>query len=388
MRTMAPPRGRPSVVRWWRRVLVATALGAFTVAAAALPAGAATPQSTGPRTRMTAQQLQQLIGTSQQYELDHAVVTGDVSLTLLELIVSDVVFEGDVSLDPNDPQAVRPEARYVFTNTSFNGRVKLGQNLQVLSVQDCRFAKDLALAGGDIQSLQLIRSNFAGHAFVQRARVGLLDLEGSQFDQPAYFTATRIESAQFENVTADAPIQLELSQLGDTWLADQVKNARQPGQRVDETLGTLAFLEANLRATDHLAAATEVHYARVQIQRAGWSPQRRVLSYLPQVYNSYGTRPWQPVLLGLAMILVFAALFSWKQVFVEDADAKVIKPRTPALLHSLLFSADTFVPVISISGVRDWGWRVADPWRWLEVTERATGVALTALATVSLATYL
>ena len=112
------------------------------------------------------------------------------------------------------------------------------------------------------------------------------------------------------------------------------------------------------------------------------------MSYLPQIYNSYGTRPWQPVIGGLLVIVGFAVAYRAGSAFVPDPEAKVVLPRGPTWLHSLMFSADTFVPVVTISGVRNWGWRTGPAWRWVEVAERISGAALTALATVSLVTYL
>lgn len=152
----------------------------------------------------------------------------------------------------------------------------------------------------------------------------------------------------------------------------------------------MAFLEADLRSVDRVADATQVHFARIRVQRSQWTPlsPKWTLSYLPQLYNSYGTRPWQPALVGLLVILGFAVAYQTGSAFVQDADAKVVLPREPTWLHSLMFTADTFVPVLTISGVRDWGWRTGAGWRWVEVAERIAGAALTALATVSLVTYL
>jgi hypothetical protein len=111
------------------------------------------------------------------------------------------------------------------------------------------------------------------------------------------------------------------------------------------------------------------------------------LSFVPQIYKSYGTRPWQPVLLGLIVVLLFAVLFYWFRVF-EPEPEKIQRPISPRPVFCMLYSIDTFVPIVTTTGVRNWGWQITDRYRWLEALERAAGVALSVAATISLATYL
>jgi hypothetical protein len=59
-------------------------------------------------------------------------------------------------------------------------------------------------------------------------------------------------------------------------------------------------------------------------------------------------------------------------------------PNKPFFLFSLFYSLDTFVPVVNITGVKDWGWSVANAFRWIVVIERVLGLSISVLAAYSI----
>jgi hypothetical protein len=92
----------------------------------------------------------------------------------------------------------------------------------------------------------------------------------------------------------------------------------------------------------------------------------------------------------------FRALFSvlnspqnrCKSTFeLEDPD-EAGKPKAPLWTFSLLYSVDTFVPFVTVSNIKEWGWKIADDWRWWELLEQILGFFLFSAAAYSLGSYI
>ena len=104
------------------------------------------------------------------------------------------------------------------------------------------------------------------------------------------------------------------------------------------------------------------------------------VSLLSPAINGFGARPFRPIELSTLVIFLFAGAFWFADPFAPDGEAK---GREPRLLFCLLYSLDTFLPVVNISGVREWGWVPLESWRWVLVAERVAGVFLSAIAAYS-----
>jgi hypothetical protein len=82
------------------------------------------------------------------------------------------------------------------------------------------------------------------------------------------------------------------------------------------------------------------------------------------------------------MIFLFGFVYWFADPFQpvrSDALAK-----KPLFLFSLLYSLDSFVPVVNVSGVKEWGWVVANEYRWLVLIERVLGLTTSVLAAYSI----
>ena len=57
-------------------------------------------------------------------------------------------------------------------------------------------------------------------------------------------------------------------------------------------------------------------------------------------------------------------------------------------VYALLYSLDTFVPLVDITGVKGWGCALSQQFRGLELAERLLGVIIASLAAYSVGSYL
>jgi hypothetical protein len=89
----------------------------------------------------------------------------------------------------------------------------------------------------------------------------------------------------------------------------------------------------------------------------------------------------------MLFIVAFAVVYWRSTAFVPDA-GKRQRSNRPLLLFSLLFSVDTFLPLINLTDVRSWGWRIRDGLHWVELCERIVGVLLSAAVAYSVTSYL
>src|SRR2546423_11045403 len=104
--------------------------------------------------------------------------------------------------------------------------------------------------------------------------------------------------------------------------------------------------------------------------------------------NGYGTSPYRPLWIGLLVICVFAVIFWMKDPFIpSDDEHPPKKSRNPLPLFSFMYSIDTFIPIIDVTKVKDWGWEVSSPCRWITVTERLLGLMVFYSAAYSLTYY-
>jgi hypothetical protein len=354
------------------------------------------------KSHLSAEEFARRVKNNPKLELTNVTVDGDVSITNLEFKTVNVDFSGDVRLEPpnrsSDPKFSATEVNYQFEQTKFAGSVIAGyvaanSSLANLEFDHSRFENDFVLRDAYVSDMSFIDVIIAGRAYFEGSRVDFLTILKTHFAGGASFTAVTILDTTFKDITADAPLKISLDQLGLATLERMTDFAhRDPSDDQNQfALATLQFLRKNFEELGQLDEAAQVRYAIIQIKReVEWKKYggKYLISFVPQLYNSYGTRPWQPVVAGLIFIVLFSILYFFLPAFEPDPEKDLQRPRSPDLLFCLLYSLDTFIPIVTISGVRNWGWRVADSVRWLEVLETAIGAALSVAATISLATYL
>jgi hypothetical protein len=111
-------------------------------------------------------------------------------------------------------------------------------------------------------------------------------------------------------------------------------------------------------------------------------------SVVRELPNRYGTEPYLPIIFGLIVILVCGVVYWLANPFVPAADPPRTRSKSPRFFFAMLYSVETFVPILKVTGIKDWGWVIKDSaWRWLEAFEGLAGGLLTILAAYSLSVY-
>jgi hypothetical protein len=86
--------------------------------------------------------------------------------------------------------------------------------------------------------------------------------------------------------------------------------------------------------------------------------------------------------------LAFLLPFLRRDPFIEKEAPEIPRrPKRPLVIFALLYSIEFFIPVVTVTGVENWGWVIAPNYRWAELTERLMGLVLTSLAAFSLSEY-
>ena len=134
--------------------------------------------------------------------------------------------------------------------------------------------------------------------------------------------------------------------------------------------------KANLEATGRNADALDANHAAIEVNRdhvlAKWRP-KWLAAWAFELPTNYGTDPYQLLLITLIVIALCAIIYAAADPFVEVETGKG-RPKAPLLLFGLLFSIETFVPVLQVTGIKDWGWEIkTSGWRWLEALEGLAG---------------
>ena len=104
----------------------------------------------------------------------------------------------------------------------------------------------------------------------------------------------------------------------------------------------------------------------------------------------FGTRPYRPFWIALAVIALFALIYAVSRPFARSDPEKGAVSIAPRPLFALMFSVDKFLPV-NATGIEEWGWDIAPDrrWiRWLANVESLLGFVITALAAFSVGSYL
>jgi hypothetical protein len=151
----------------------------------------------------------------------------------------------------------------------------------------------------------------------------------------------------------------------------------------------LWFWEKNFESAGRLREAGEVRRELIELDRnypdeqgsiAG--PVLKLQGWWSWAWNDHGTDPYRPILIVSGIIVFFGALYRGGNAFEQADPAKKPKDKGPLWLFSCLYSVDVFVPFKIAAGVKDWGWKIKDSWRWVELTERMVGTIINVFAAI------
>ncbi|MGH9968824.1 MAG: pentapeptide repeat-containing protein [Pyrinomonadaceae bacterium] len=322
-------------------------------------------------------ELSEILKDETTAELSNAVVTEELAIndTSLETLkFTNVTFEEDLQISG-------AYISILFEHCHFKRNVDfyLVETL-TLTMRDCDFL-GAASFNIDVSGFQLRECDFAK----------TVSLYGTTFDQNQ-------GAINMTYLSTREPIRIFWSQFGDKWLeglkkaADDLGNPSLRESNLRQILSELEFWKDNFSKLGHHRDAAEVNYEIIQFARQnkislGRDKVEWWASLILSWPSRYGTHPYRPVWLGLLVIFIFGFVLWVKDPFMPDDSNTKPKPREPRLLFAMMYSVNTFFPIIEVTGVKNWGWQPIGAYRWLIVIERIFGLLILYVAAYSLTYY-
>jgi uncharacterized protein YjbI with pentapeptide repeats len=389
------------------------------LAATVLTIGLAAPASA--RAPMSPQEFRAALDAPGGATLRGRHITGPAVIENATLTTRDVVFDdevtiwlgGDSALDLRDTrfkgsvELISPEppglpcghCSLKAGQVTFDGRVQFSgrffNDQGKLELTDSTFSRPSVFAG-NFTTLECTGCEFKSTATFTDATIERLDLTDAVFDEPPDFSHARLGAAELPCFRGK-PLYITWSQLDRAWLQRKLDRAggTGSGESFGPALGYQQLKNALLCWRDNLNAigfqrdATEVHRAAVLIARDHLDSKPStawVFAWAPELIDGWGTRPWQPFVVGAGFVIVYFIAFATMSSYFEEAKPDPVA-REPIVVFAFFYSVETFIPILKVTGVKDWGWRTKGPARWVEVSEAFVGAILSALAAYSFAAH-
>lgn len=348
----------------------------------------------GPKT-LTGEEVHQLLFEQGSIVLNNVVVDGNVRIIRSDtdeetLRTNNVIFTG--ALEISDPNL-----ELWFNYTEFRGPVNFYlAKLHSIQFVHCRFAKEANFHSLEAQSVDLVNTVFESDAIFVNAKTGDLNLADAKFSKLVDFTGAVINSFNGPRIRSTEPILIDWSQFGQAmikrnlqWVMASQDDPIEMISRIKQIEGILLFWKRNFEALGNELDAREARFAAIKLRRKfllNWTDVEYWVSLILEFPNRFGTRPYRPVWLSSIVIFIFAFIYWIKNPFVWESGREVSERYRP--LYGLLYSLETFVPFVDITGIKDWGCKLSERFRALEVVERLIGLLLASLTAYSIGSYI
>jgi len=294
-------------------------------------------------------------------------------------------------------EASGPKGNFTFRNTTFHGGANFYLcELQNLEFDHCNFHGEATFHSVHTPKLWLNGSSFLLDAIFVATQVADLNLADAHFEKAVDFSGAVIGEFNAPRLRSREPIIISWAQFGRNQLAHSLEWATAPDKeedrlsRLKQVETELLFWKRNFSALGAQRDARIANYEIIRLRQTYFMRPRQIewwATMLLGLPNAYGTSPYRPLWIALIIIGGFAVLYWWTDPFVVESEVQKY-PKKPLLPFALFYSVDTFLPVISVTGVKDWGWKISQKYRWVELLERLLGLAVGTLAAYSLGSYL
>jgi len=318
--------------------------------------------------------------------MQHVTIVGDYynNGVLIEgaapIIASDVTFVSEFDLPVSGKSFQCYHCKFEHGLSSFLSR------MEDVELYDSEVNGELNFHSLDTEKLWLKESDFHGDAVFTASRIKDLMLADVKFERTVDFSGATIGSMTASFLRTEKPILISWQQFGPRMLADAMKWAGNDPSRIPQVETSLRFWQRNAAALNQNRDVADINYEILSLRRkhmmSTWSADWWA-SGIAGLPTRYGTRPFRPLWIALLCIGVFAVIYARRDPFVADGETPMRKQ--PLALFAIAWSVDTFLPFVEVTGAKKWGWRMADDFRWIEMTERVLGLLITSVAAYGIA---
>jgi hypothetical protein len=254
----------------------------------------------------------------------------------------------------------------------------------------CTVDANVTFAPDKARAVAFFDTSGTGGLTFEPGHLGEFTFRSSRLEGPIDLEAGTFGRFDVPCVASQA-VLVRWEQFGDALTGDDLasaENERAAAQRLRrEALCWKHHLEDNGRNADALRANhTAITLNRDHVLHPltpDW-----LAAWTLELPTSYGTAPWRLLLISVLVVVACGLVYAAADPFEAVEDIAKSRPKGPLVLFAILFSVETFIPVLKVTGVKDWGWWIkSSPLRWLEALEGLIGGILTLLAGYSLASY-
>jgi hypothetical protein len=261
-----------------------------------------------------------------------------------------------------------------------------------LSCFQCTFTKPVHVDASRVDSLRLDFSSVTRPLAIVRSDIDILEIEDTDFGSSVDLTGSRINIFDMPCVNGQV-VYIAWSQFGKKWLQGMLggEDLKSPTGRADvaNAQHALSCWQADFTQIGSDNDALTAHHEAIKLQRKitpmwtwAW-----LSAWALELRDGYGTAPWRPVAISAGIIVLFALIYTLTNAFQQAGDTPPVA-KSPLLLFALAYSLETFIPVFSVTGIKQWGWRIQSWVRWLEVAEAVLGAIFTLLSAYSITAHL
>lgn len=263
---------------------------------------------------------------------------------------------------------------------------------QELNFDKCEFKAAANFHSVETNAFWLNGSKFRDHSVFVNAQIKeLLNLADVVFEKSVDFSGARIGEMNCTRLRSNNPVQIRWGQFGAAWLQRSYEwclaaDGDECLSRLRQQETALRYWRKNFANLGQKSDEAAVNYELVLLRRNYFTRRYSLewwLNVLLGIPSRYGTRPMRPTFIGLIMILTFGLIYWAANPFVAPKPAEAL-PNHPLFVFALAYSLDTFIPVVNITGVKDWGWVISNGFRWLVLFEKALGLTISVLAAYSI----
>lgn len=281
--------------------------------------------------------------------------------------------------------------RLEFENCEFLGWSSLYlASSDRVSFEQCVFKNRAYFHSLRTPQLTLLRSVFYDDVILAAATLDYVNLVDTKFHDILDFSGATLGSVNTSRMRVLGDVLVQWDMFGNDWLSDNLSwalavSGHNRQSRLLQVISHLTFWKTNFEQLGQRDDAFKVSYElnRVKLQYIYDKSQFKWWhAKFFGLVNDYGAQPYRPIVLGAVMVFVYALIYFLSGNFVATRDDA--EPLRPKWLFCLLYSVETFTPLLSITGLGTWAWRPGHSLRWVVVSERLIGLGLVALAIYSI----